>query len=101
MIDSYLERLELYLTANNFPAGRKVQALLTLVGSTKYEVTRSLRAPTLPQDKTCDEIVEVLKAHYAPKPIVTAERFHFHRRNQQYGETISEYIAELRKLALH
>ena len=33
-IDSYLERLELYLSANNFPAERKVPALLTLVGST-------------------------------------------------------------------
>ena len=75
--------------------------MLTLVGSTTYEVIRSLLAPTLPQDKTYDEIVEVLKAHYAPKPMVIAERFHFHRRNQQNGETISDYIAELRKLALH
>ena len=33
--------------------------------------------------------------------MLIAERFHFHRRNQQNGGTISEYIAELRKLALH
>ena len=100
-IDSYLERLQLYLTANNFPDERKVAALLTLVGSTAYEVLRSLLAPALPQTKTYDELVQVLRDHYAPKPMVIAERFHFHRRNQQSGESIAEYIAELQKLALH
>ena len=100
-IDPYLERLQLYLTANNFPDERKVAALLTLVGSTAYEVLRSLLAPALPQTKTYDELVQVLRNHYAPKPMVIAERFHFHRRNQQSGESIAEYIAELRKLALH
>ncbi len=94
-IDSYLERVELYLTANNFPDERKVAALLTIVGSTAYEVLRNLLAPARPQTKTYDEIVGVLKAHYAPKPMVIAERFHFHRRNQQSGESIAEYIARL------
>ncbi len=35
------------------------------------------------------------------KPLEITERFHFHRRNQQSGETIADYIATLRKLALH
>ena len=30
-----------------------------------------------------------------------AERFHFYRRDQSAGETISEYIAELRRLSTH
>ena len=33
-IDSYLERLDLYLTANNFPTERKVAALLSIIGKT-------------------------------------------------------------------
>jgi len=100
-IDSYLERLELYLTANNFPSRRKVPALLTLVGSPAYDVLRSLLAPDRPQDNTYDEIIQVLKAHYVPKPLAIAERFHFHRCNQHNGESITEYVAELRRLALH
>ena len=98
---SYLEKLELYLSANAFPDDRKVAALLTIIGSTAYEVLRSLLAPARPQDKTYDELVAALRAHYAPKPMVIAERFHFHRRNQHSGESIAEYVAELRKLALH
>ena len=33
--------------------------------------------------------------------MVIAERFHFHHRNQHSGESIAEYVTELRKLALH
>ena len=33
--------------------------------------------------------------------MVIAERFHFHRRNQAAGESVVEYLAELRRLATH
>ena len=39
--------------------------------------------------------------HFEPKPIVIAERFYFHQRNQGLNESVAEYITELRKLALH
>ena len=37
----------------------------------------------------------MLKSHYDPKPLVIAERFHFHKREQG---SIAEYEAGLRKL---
>ena len=40
-----------------------------------------------------------LKKHFEPKKIIIAERFNFHRRNQASDESITEYVAELRKLA--
>ena len=98
-IESYLERVELYMTANNFPEGRKVATLLSIVGGTAYEILRSLLAPALPQTKSYTVLVETLQKHYAPKPLVIAERFHFHHRDQK--ESIAEYIAELRKLSIH
>ena len=100
-IESYLERVELYMTANNFPEGRKVAALLSIVGGTAYEILRSLLAPALPQTKSYTVLVDTLQKHYAPKPLVIAERFHFHRRDHKSGESIAEYIAELRKLSIH
>ena len=100
-IESYLERVELYMTANNFPEGRKMAALLSIVGGTAYEILRSLLAPALPQTKSYTVLVETLQKHYAPKPLVIAERFHFHRRDQKSGESIAKYIAELRKLSIH
>ena len=75
--------------------------LLSIVGGTAYEILRSLLAPALPQTKSYTVLVETLQKHYAPKPLVIAERFHFHRRDQKSGESIAEYIAELRKLSIH
>ena len=40
-------------------------------------------------------------SHFQTKKIVIAERFHFHRRNQAAGETIADYVAELRRLSTH
>ena len=62
---------------------------------------RNLLAPTLPKDKTLDEIVDVLTKHYEPKTLVIAERFQFHRRNQAVGESVAEYVAGLRLLTRH
>ena len=41
------------------------------------------------------------KKHFGPKRIIIAERFRFHRREQAVGETIADYEAELRRLAIH
>ena len=66
-IASYLERVELYFTANNFPAERKVPALLSIIGANTYEVLRSLLAPDLPQNKSYGDLVRKLKEHHAQK----------------------------------
>ena len=44
--------------------------------------------------KPCSVKVSGVK-HYNPKPVVIAERFQFHRRNQAPTETVAEYKAEL------
>ena len=98
---SYLERVELFLLANSIAEDKKVPVLLSVVGSKVYSLLRDLLSPKLPQTETYDTIVSTLKKHYEPKPIVIAKRFHFHRRNQANGESIAEYLAELRRLSVH
>ena len=39
--------------------------------------------------------LKVMKDHLKPKPLVIAERFKFHRRNQHEGEMLPQYLAEL------
>ena len=51
------------------------------------------------REKTFPELVEAQKRHYEPKPLVIAERFHFYSRAQVSGESVTEFAAELRRLA--
>ena len=62
---------------------------------------RNLLAPTLPKDKSFNEMVDALKKHSEPKVLVIAEQFKFHSQGQAVGESVAQYIAELRRLATH
>ena len=99
-ISAYLERVELYFTANDIKE-RQVPIFLSVIGAKTYSLLRDLLAPTNPKEKSFDELAEVLKKHFEPKPLVIAERFTFHRRNQSPDESVLEYMAELRRLATH
>ena len=98
-MSAYLERVELFMATNTIAEERKVTVFLSTVGPKTYGHLRNLVAPSKPQDKSMLELTAVLKKHFKPKPIVIAERFYFHRRNQAVGEGIAEYVAELRRLA--
>ena len=81
-IESYLERIELFFTANEIADEKKVSVFLSVIGSKTYAVIRSLVAPAKPSDKGLDILCSELKKHFEPSKIVIAERFHFHRRSQ-------------------
>ena len=97
----YLERVQLYLLANQVEDETKVPAFLSIIGGRAYGVLRDLLAPALPQDTSLERLVATLKKHYEPSKVVIAERFHFHRREQQAEESIAEFLAALRRLATH
>ena len=66
-----------------------------------YTLLSDLLAPTKPAEKTFTQLKAVLVKHFEPKPVIIAERFQFHQRNQAVGETVAEYEAELCRLATH
>ena len=72
-----------------------------MIGGKTYDLLRNLLSPTDPKDKSFNELVETLKGHFEPKPIVNTERFHFYKRSQADGESVAQFIAELRRLARH
>ena len=100
-IKAYLERVELYFTANSVDEGKQVPILLSAIGSATYALLSDLLAPDPPKTKSLSEISAVLRRHYEPKRAVIAERFHFHKRDQAVGESITDYDAALRRLATH
>ena len=95
----YVERLEQYFAANDVANDKKVAVFLAVVGPQTYSLLRNILTPDLPSTKTYDELVGALKNHFSPKPLVIAERFKFHTRSQKEGESISDYIVALKKLA--
>ena len=100
-ITPYLERMALFLLANKVEGAARVPAFLSLIGVRAYGVLRDLLSPTLPQDTSYEQLVSTLKKHYEPAKVVIAERYHFHRRSQETDESITEYLAALRRLAAH
>ncbi len=100
-IEAYLERIELYFTANNIVAERQVAVFLSVIGGKNYTLLRNLLSPAKPSGKTLAELTAALKKHFAPKRLVIAERFRFYRREQAIGESVADYEAELRRLAAH
>ena len=55
----------------------------------------------MPKDNGYKDLVAALKTHFEPNPLVIAERFHCYRRSQAVGESVNEYMAELRRLTTH
>ena len=94
---TYVERFEHFVAANDVEDGKHVSVLLSVMGAACYGLLRSLIAPDKPGEKTYAEIVEVLKGHFSPKPIVIAERFRFHKRNQEEGESVTQYVAVIKR----
>ena len=100
-IEAYLERVEIYFDVNAVEDDKKVAVFLNSLGGKTYTLLRNLLAPAKLSTKTLEELSTALKNHFAPKRVVIAERFHFYRRNQAPGESIAEFVAELRKLSTH
>ena len=98
-VTAYLERFQLFADVNNIAEAKLVPTLLTVIGSKHYTLIRGLVSPSLPREKTFEQLVGLLKKHYDPEPNVIYERYQFYQRNQQAGESVAQYMASLRRLA--
>ena len=100
-IKSYLERVELFFAANDVPDDRQVPIFLSSVGATTYSLLSDLLSPAAPKTKSFKTIADTLRQHYEPKRAIISQRFHFHKRDQAVGESITAFDAAIRKLATH
>ena len=100
-ITAYVERAQLFMDANSIPNDKKVAVFLSAIGGKTYSLLRNLLTPTLPKEKSFEDIVSTLKSHFEPKPLEIVERFNFNRKQQGSDETVAQYVAELRRLSTH
>ena len=101
---SHTERLQQYFTANDIKddeasAAKKRAILLSVCGAETFRLINNLVAPVKPETKTFQEIVALVEKHHNPEPSATVQRYKFHCRCRQPGETVSQYVAELRRIA--
>ena len=90
---SYTERLQQYFTANDIKTAEKQRAiLLSVCGATTYQLIRNY---------TFQQLVQLVQSHRTPPPSVTVQRFTFNTRSQKEGETVAQFVAELRRLSEH
>ena len=98
---NYKERLDAYFLANDIAQAKQSAVLLSALGPKVYGILRSLTAPELPTTKSYNQLCQILSTHYCPKPLEIMERYKFHKRNQQHAESITDYIAAIKKLSEH
>src|SRR5258705_8468174 len=99
--NKYVERLQFYFIANNTKTTQKLAVLLSVVGPETFRTIRSVLAPTKLDTLSYDDVVQRMGAHFSPAPSFIVQRCRFHRRLQQPGESISDYLTHLRKLSEH
>lgn len=79
--ESYLERLDMWLTANSVGNDKKVSVFLSVIGAEAYRLLKNLDSPDKPSTKTYSQLCEALSNHYKLKPLIIVERFSFQKRN--------------------
>jgi len=95
-----LQRVQHYFDAHKLDELR-IHAFLSVIGSKTYSLLRNQVSPDKPGDKSLQELFAVLRKYFEPKKALIAARFRFFRRQQEVGETVAEYAAELQRLATH
>ncbi len=99
--EEYCEILQHFFEANEDyrSTKQKESYIVELCGSQTYSLLRNLLSPVKPGSKTVDELMDLLKQHFNPKPSEIVQRFKFNSRSREEGETVLDYVAVLRKLA--
>ena len=100
----YLERLEQYFKANEVArdsatSHRRSAILISVIGGKTYDILADLCSPASPTTKSFAELTATLKKQFAPKKLVISERYRFHTSVQAGNQTVSEFAAQLQRLA--
>ncbi|XP_075157627.1 uncharacterized protein LOC142230892 [Haematobia irritans] len=98
----WCEQLEIHFCEINCnEENQKKAILLKSVGAETYAVLHSLCDTVSPANKTFKELCEILSTHFTPPTIIFNERKKFHNAQMEEGETVSDWYARVKKMALN
>ena len=72
---------------------------MTSIGSNCFRVLKDLAFPDAPNTKTFAQLATLLREHFKPTRLKIAEGCRFHSAVQQHGQSIADFVRELKKLA--
>ena len=89
--------IEHFFAANSIvEEAKKKSIFFSVIGASSYKLLRSLIAPDKPNDKSFSSLMEVMKKHYYnPAPAESVQRFRFHTRSRQKGESVSTSVVPI------
>lgn len=102
-LNSYLERFNFFVLANDIPVGRKKAVFLSVIGASTFNLIKDLAQPNNlnSDDVTFDNIVTLLKNHIQPKASLVVYRYKFDKCVKGTNESIGDYINRLKHLSEH
>lgn len=101
--EAYTEQLGFFFVANGVTDAKQKKAiLLTNLPTETYQLAKDLMAPTLlgEDSLTYNAIVERLREQLKPQKSALVARYEFDNRARNAGETVSQYVAVLKHLAM-
>ena len=97
--NTYIEQLEFFFEANRISHEVQRKAiLLSSCGITMYKLFKGLTGQSKPGEKSFDELKQLMLDHENPRPNMIDKRFKFSSRVRNANESVSMFVAELRKL---
>ncbi|XP_075976035.1 uncharacterized protein LOC142976511 [Anticarsia gemmatalis] len=95
----YISRLKQYIVLNEIKNELHVALLITAVGDDTYTLMRDLCAPVDPENKTFEELVNIISEYIDPQASNITERLAFRSRSQRPEESVTDYLQGLKQLA--
>ena len=98
--ENYELRLEAWMAVNNIQTGAgKRNALIAEIGPAAFSTLKDLAYPAAVSDRPYPDLIQLLRNHFKVSITPMVSKFTLHRRKQRENETVSEYIAALKKIA--
>lgn len=80
---------------------RKRAIFLNLLSEQSYKLMFDLCLPAKPEAKSYSDLLKVFNKHFKTQQSVFAERFNFYNAKKMAGESINDWAARVRSLAVH
>ena len=87
------------LTLETVSEKKRAAVFLACIGTTAYSVFRTFKFANDEDKSKVDKLTEAFDKHCISEANVTYERYVFHQRVQQPGESFDDFFADLRKMA--